>query len=215
MIAGESVAKAAERCGVLHHGVSLATSVPGRARRRQAARLSGIVEADETFILESFKGRRSDLPREPRKRGGKAASRGFGGEDSRPRRPRPQGRDLRCRPAAGRQRLHRGRARASSRPATLICDGGKAIAAFARQARIPFHVVPAPGKPKPEAPISTSTTSTPTTAGSRNGSALPWRRHQEPPELSRLATSPRSLGASNSPRKTGSWAPSERAHTNS
>jgi hypothetical protein len=34
--------------------------------------LSGIVEADETFILESFKGRWSDLPRAARKRGGKA-----------------------------------------------------------------------------------------------------------------------------------------------
>ena len=32
------------------------------------ARLNGIVEADETFILESFKGRRSDLPRPARKR---------------------------------------------------------------------------------------------------------------------------------------------------
>ena len=34
--------------------------------------LSGIVEADETFILESFKGRWSDLPRAARKRGGTA-----------------------------------------------------------------------------------------------------------------------------------------------
>ena len=34
--------------------------------------MSGIVEADETFILESFKGRWSDLPRKARKRGGKA-----------------------------------------------------------------------------------------------------------------------------------------------
>ena len=29
----------------------------------------------------------------------------------------------------------------------LIGDGGKAIAAFARKAKIPFHAVPAPGKP--------------------------------------------------------------------
>ena len=34
----------------------------------------------------------------------------------------------------------------------LIGDGGKAIAAFARQAGIPFHAVPSPGKPAPEAP---------------------------------------------------------------
>ena len=34
----------------------------------------------------------------------------------------------------------------------LIGDGGKAIAAFARKANIPFHAVPAPGKPTAEAP---------------------------------------------------------------
>ena len=42
--------------------------------------LSGIVEADETFILESFKGKRRDLPRASRKRGGKAAKRGLSAE---------------------------------------------------------------------------------------------------------------------------------------
>ena len=35
----------------------------------------------------------------------------------------------------------------------FVCDGGKAIVAFARQGEIPFHVVPAPGKPSPEAPL--------------------------------------------------------------
>ena len=34
----------------------------------------------------------------------------------------------------------------------LIGDGGKAIATFARRAGIPFHAVPAPGKPTPAAP---------------------------------------------------------------
>jgi hypothetical protein len=34
----------------------------------------------------------------------------------------------------------------------VIGDGGKAIAAFARRAGIPFHAVLAPGKPTPEAP---------------------------------------------------------------
>ena len=32
------------------------------------AALSGVVESDETFILESFKGKRSDLPRKARLR---------------------------------------------------------------------------------------------------------------------------------------------------
>jgi hypothetical protein len=34
----------------------------------------------------------------------------------------------------------------------FVCDGGKAIVAFARKANIPVHVLPAPGKPSPEAP---------------------------------------------------------------
>ena len=34
----------------------------------------------------------------------------------------------------------------------LVGDGGKPLAAFARRAGIPFHAVPAPGKPSPEAP---------------------------------------------------------------
>ncbi|HEY6520859.1 MAG TPA: IS1595 family transposase, partial [Roseiarcus sp.] len=34
----------------------------------------------------------------------------------------------------------------------LVGDGGKPLAAFARRARIPFHAVPAPGKPTSKAP---------------------------------------------------------------
>ena len=34
----------------------------------------------------------------------------------------------------------------------LCCDDGKAIAAFARVGGIPYHVLPKPGGPKPEAP---------------------------------------------------------------
>ena len=43
------------------------------------AHLQGIVEADETYFLESFKGRRN-LPRPARQRGGKAAKRGLSDE---------------------------------------------------------------------------------------------------------------------------------------
>ena len=42
-------------------------------------------------------------------------------------------------------------------PAELCCDGGAAITAFARRARVKVHVLPAPGTPRPERPISTST----------------------------------------------------------
>jgi transposase-like protein len=71
MIDGVSTAKAARRCGV-HYTTAF------RWRHRFLAALagdkpkalSGIVEGDETFILESFKGKRSDMPRKSRKRGG-------------------------------------------------------------------------------------------------------------------------------------------------
>ena len=53
MIEGKSLAKTAALCGV--H--------PTTAFRWRHRFLGGIVEADETFILESFKGWWSDLPR--------------------------------------------------------------------------------------------------------------------------------------------------------
>jgi hypothetical protein len=52
--------------------------VPAAARDRPA-RLSGIVEADETYRLESQKGARQ-LKRRPRRRGGVASRRGINGE---------------------------------------------------------------------------------------------------------------------------------------
>jgi transposase-like protein len=81
MLVGESLAKAAQRCGV-----APSTAFRWRHRFLQApamdkpTKLKGIVEADETFILESFKGKRSGLPRPARKRGGKAAKRGLSRE---------------------------------------------------------------------------------------------------------------------------------------
>ena len=81
MIDGVSTAKAARRCGV-HYTTAF------RWRHRFLASLAGdkpktltgIVEGDETFILESFKGKRSDMPRKSRKRGGKSAKRGLSAE---------------------------------------------------------------------------------------------------------------------------------------
>jgi hypothetical protein len=50
----------------LHHGISLAarflTSLAGDNPPSRAVALSRVVEGDETFILESFKGKRSGLP---------------------------------------------------------------------------------------------------------------------------------------------------------
>ena len=81
LISGETIAKAAERCGV-----DYTTAFRWRHRflealnRDKPTSLSGIVEADETFILESFKGKRRGLPRAARKRGGKASKRGLSSE---------------------------------------------------------------------------------------------------------------------------------------
>jgi len=46
----------------------------------QPKRLQGVVEADETFFLESFKGQRKRLPRKAKKRGTPAAKRGLSKE---------------------------------------------------------------------------------------------------------------------------------------
>jgi transposase-like protein len=64
MIEGKSLVKTAELCGV-HPTTAFRwrhrfLSAPAADKPRS---LSGIVEADETFILESFNGRWSDLPR--------------------------------------------------------------------------------------------------------------------------------------------------------
>src|SRR5271166_392650 len=81
MIEGVSIAQAAKRCDVDY-------TTAFRWRHRFLASLagdkpealSGIVEGDETFILESFKGKRSGMPRKARKRGGKSAKRGISAE---------------------------------------------------------------------------------------------------------------------------------------
>lgn len=155
LISGESLAQAAARCGV--HPT---TAFRWRHRFLAAlnldkpASLSGLVEADETFILESFKGKRTDLPRKSRKRGGKASKRGLSAEQI----PVIVARDRTgatidaVLPRLDAASMIAALGNTITRPAELCCDGGSAITAFARRARIKFHVLPAPGLPKPEAP---------------------------------------------------------------
>jgi transposase-like protein len=75
-----SVRKAAQRTGL-----SVPTAFRWRhrflslAKANKAEAVSGIVEADETFFLRSFKGARR-MSRTPRKRGGKASKRGLSDE---------------------------------------------------------------------------------------------------------------------------------------
>jgi hypothetical protein len=155
LISGESLAQAATRCDV--HPT---TAFRWRHRFLAAlnldkpASLSGLVEADETFILESFKGRRTGLPRKPRKRGGKASKRGLSAEQI----PVIVARDRTgatvdaVLPRLDAASMTAALGNIITRPAELCCDGGSAITAFARRARIKFHTVPAPGLPTPEAP---------------------------------------------------------------
>ena len=67
---GKTIKESAERCGI-----APSTAYRFLAAVRQAPdRLAGIVEADETFVLESRKGERK-LDRKPHRRGGKAKKR--------------------------------------------------------------------------------------------------------------------------------------------
>ena len=155
MLAGESLAKAAERCGV-----AVSTAFRWRHRFLQApaldkpGKLVGIVEADETFILESLKGKRSGLPRPARKRGGKAAKRGL----SREQIPILVARDRTGHTTdAVLPRLSRAAITAAldgvvTTDNQLCCDGGKAIVGFARRQAIACSILPKPGGPRPEAP---------------------------------------------------------------
>jgi transposase-like protein len=155
LIDGVSVAKAASRCGV-HYTTAF------RWRHRFLAALSsdkpktlsGIVESDETFVLESYKGQRSGMLRKARKRGGSAAKRGLSVEQI----PVIITRDRHgATTDAVLPRLNRASIAAALdgvvTPANAFCcDGGGAIVAFARRAGIAAHVLPRPGKPDPNAP---------------------------------------------------------------
>lgn len=155
MIAGVSTAKAARRCGV-HYTTAFRwrhrflTSLAGDKPKA----LAGIVEGDETFILESFKGKRSGMPRKSRKRGGKSTKRGLSAEQI----PVIVARDRQgATTDAVLPKLDRASIAAALggvvTPANeFCCDGGTAIVAFARRSGIAAHILPMPGKPHPQAP---------------------------------------------------------------
>jgi transposase-like protein len=138
MIDGVSIAKAAKRCDVDY-------TTAFRWRHRFLASLagdkpealSGIVEGDETLILESFKGKR-----------------GISAEQI----PVIVARDrYGATTDAVLPRLNRVSITAAlggivTSANEFCCDGGTAIVAFARRAGIPTHILPMPGKPNPQAP---------------------------------------------------------------
>jgi transposase-like protein len=155
MIDGISTAKAARRCEV-----DYTTAFRWRHRFLAAlsgdkpGTLSGIVEGDETFILESFKGKRSGIPRAARKRGGKPAKSGISSEQI----PVLVARDRHgatidaVLPKLNRVSITAVLGGVVTAANEFCCDGGSAIVAFARRAGIPTHILPAPGKPNPQAP---------------------------------------------------------------
>ena len=60
--------------------LSVETPVPGLAYLLDSPERSGIVETDETWFLRSYNGQRDELPRRPRKRGGRPTKRGLSRE---------------------------------------------------------------------------------------------------------------------------------------
>ena len=218
MIEGKSLAKTAKLCGV--HPT---TAFRWRHRFLRAPAddkprtLSGIVEADETFILKFFKGRWSDLPRGPRKRGGKARHPGpiritFPSSSPATGKARPST------PFCRRSRappLARRSSDASRRPITSVGDGGLPIAGFARRSR---HSLPPPSPRRasrlPRPRIWTSTTSTPTTAASSNGSPASTASTPRTCQATSAGAELSKPGANPSTSTNGSSARSETAHIN-
>ena len=78
---GQSVRNSAKVCGVHRNTTFLwrhrFLTLPNA---QKATSLVGIAEADETYFLESFKGRKHGMTRKPHKRGSKALKRGLSAE---------------------------------------------------------------------------------------------------------------------------------------
>jgi transposase-like protein len=155
MIEGKSLAKTAQLCGV-HPTTAFRWRhrfLP-RAGCQQAAKLERDRRSGRDLrprILQRPVVR--SAPRATQTRRQSHASGPLSGQYSRSRRPRPEGRALRRDPASGRgASIGAALAGLVTEDNHLIGDGGRPIAAFARRAGIPFHAVPSPGKPTPEAP---------------------------------------------------------------
>ena len=155
MIEGRSLAKTAELCGV--HPT---TAFRWRHRFLRAPSddkprtLSGIVEADETFILKSLRADGPTCRARRETRGGTARHPGPY-QDNIPilvARDRKGATFDAVLPQADGASIAAALTGVVTPKNHLVGDGGKPLAAFARRARIPFHAVPSPGKPAPEAP---------------------------------------------------------------
>jgi transposase-like protein len=142
---GLSVRMTASLCGV-----SVPTAFRWRHRFLKAAagdkptKLQGIAEADETYFLESFKGRRQ-LPRPARKRGGKALRPGL----SREQIPVLVARDRHgavidaVLPDQSKSSIKLAMGSRVGKDNILCIDGGNALWGFVNEAKIPFKLIPA------------------------------------------------------------------------
>ena len=217
MIEGMSLAKTAKLCGV--HPT---TAFRWRHRFLRAPAddkprtLSGIVEADETFILESFKGRWSDLPRKARKRGGKARHPGSYQDNI----PVLVARDRKGATfdAVLPQDDNASIAAALTGVVTLkiILSATAASRWPPSRARPEFRFTPClhqESRP-PKRRTCTSTTSTHTIAASSNGSTASTASPPRTCQATSAGAAPLKPGANASIRQTGSQARSETDHTN-
>ncbi len=144
MTGGQSVRKSAKACNVRRN-----TAFRWRHRflalpdQQKATNLAGIAGADETFFLESFKGKKQGMVRAPRKRGGKASKRGVSDE---------QIPVLICRDRTGNTtdfvlgKADKTHICAALKPVlsggSILCtDSGKALVAAARQMGIAHHKI--------------------------------------------------------------------------
>ena len=198
MIEGKTLAKTASLCGV--HPT---TAFRWRHRFLRAPAsdkprgLRGIVEADETFILESFKGRRSDLPRRARKRGGTARHPGLH-QDNIPilvARDRNGATFDAILPQVDGASVSLALAGVVTPGNHLIGDGVKAIAAFRPQSRdsVPPRAGAGKADPRGASPVHQQRQRLPRPPQAV-AQPLQRRRQQEPAQLSRLAARLRSLG---------------------
>ncbi|QLC74576.1 IS1595 family transposase [Pseudomonas sp. LPB0260] len=149
LINGLSVRKAAKACGISKNTAFLwRHRFLAAAARHHATHETGIVEVDETFFLESFKGQRR-LPRPPRKRGGVSVTRGTGKDQI----PVMVVRDREGHTADFKlAKLDAAHVREALMPlidqeSVLCTDGAAVYASFARTQGITHHVVHArPGE---------------------------------------------------------------------
>ena len=145
LIDGLSVRKAAQICGI-----NKDTAFRWRHRflafieQHQASHEEGIVEADETFFLESFKGQRT-LPRPPRKRGGVGGTRGYSPDHIPVLIVRDRHRSTAdfILPKINKTTIAEALGKLLDKDSILCTDGASVYAAFARQTGIKHEVVKA------------------------------------------------------------------------